>query len=339
MKSRSGKTNVHSLIGKKVGSLSVIKLSEKKKNNRVSVVCSCDCGKTVTTEAYKLSRSNCAQLSCGCKQHKKGGLPDTYHSWKAARDRCNVKGHHAYHRYGGRGIKMDPAWCGEDGFNTFVKDMGPKPEGKSLDRIDNDGGYTPKNCRWATPEEQAQNRNNSTATHIRRMLLSLGLDLSDPNLKETATRVAKSLKEDLLKGYQQHPSDALSTYFPSDNDQMVILKDIEFYSTCSHHLLPFHGVAHVGYIPSGRVVGLSKLARVVEIFSRRLQLQEDLTDQIAGAILKYLKPKGVIVVMSAQHMCMTCRGVQKQKSQMVTSAIRGVFNQQTARSEFMSLIK
>lgn len=286
-----------------------------------------------------MKRKNGAIKSCGCTQHVRG-LPSTYNSWKSMRDRCQVKSHHAFKRYGGRGITVDERWVGKNGFDNFLKDMGPRPEGKTLDRIDPHGNYSKKNCRWATPQEQAENRTNSTALHVRRMLESLGLDLNDPNLKETGTRVAKSLKNDILKGYWIHPSDVLGTWFPSDNDQIVILKNIEMHSTCSHHLLPFVGMAHVAYIPNGRVVGLSKLARVVEIYARRLQLQEQLTDQVADALMKYLKPKGVMVVVEAKHMCMSCRGVQKQQSSMVTSAVRGLFKSSAkARSEFMGLVK
>ena len=133
------------------------------------------------------------------------------------------------------------------------------------------------------------------------------------------------------------PSEILSTRFKSDFNEMVILKDIEFYSTCEHHMLPFFGKAHIAYIPNGAVVGISKLARLLECFSRRLQIQERLTDEIANAIDKHIHPRGVGVILEAQHLCMMARGIQKQNSVMVTSALRGVFLERgVAREEFLS---
>ena len=175
--------------------------------------------------------------------------------------------------------------------------------------------------------------------HIATMLGALGLDLKDENLVKTPHRVAKCYAQDLMCGYDQDPKAILSTRFQSSNTGLVILRNIEFYSTCAHHLLPFTGKAHVAYIPMGYVVGLSKLARVVECFARRLQLQEQLTDEIANSVQSELAAKGVGVVMQAQHMCMSARGVAKQRSEMVTSALRGVFLEPATRAEFMSLVR
>jgi GTP cyclohydrolase I len=121
-------------------------------------------------------------------------------------------------------------------------------------------------------------------------------------------------------------------------DQLIVLRDVQFYSTCEHHLQPFFGRAHVGYLPDQRIVGLSKLARLVDLFARRLQIQERLTEQIADALVTHLKPRGVAVVIEAQHFCMLCRGVQKQESSMVTSSLKGVFQQPAPRAEFFRLI-
>lgn len=333
------RSNVEQLIGKKINDLLVISVSEKKKNNRISVKCKCDCGNTKTIEAYQLLRANMKPISCGCKKNNRG-FPKTYYSWKSMKERCHIETHHAYKNYGGRGVKVCERWLGDSGFENFTKDMGQRPEGKTLDRIDPDGDYTPKNCKWSTYKEQGENRRNSSARHIRRLLESLDLNLADENLIETPLRVAKALREDLLKGYKTSPSDVLTTSFTSDCKEMVVLKDIEMYSTCSHHMLPFVGKAHIAYIPNGKVVGLSKLARLVEVFSRRLQLQENLTTQIADSLMKYLEPSGAAVVIEAKHFCMCSRGVAKQNSVMVTSAVRGLFKDDAStRNEFFGAIK
>lgn len=160
----------------------------------------------------------------------------------------------------------------------------------------------------------------------------------DENTLDTPERVVKSWKQ-IYGGYSESPEGILSRRFPgSGYDQMVVLRDIEMYSMCSHHMLPFFGKANVAYIPGDEVVGLSKLARLVDCFSRRLQIQEKLTQQVADAIQEFLKPKGVMVIIEAQHMCMTMRGVGKQNSVMTTSAIKGVFEEDTARQEFLNLI-
>ena len=167
----------------------------------------------------------------------------------------------------------------------------------------------------------------------------IGDDPMGEHCKDTPKRVIKSYNE-LFAGYKMTPEEALGTVFKSEKyDQIVILKDIEMYSTCSHHMLPFVGKVHIGYIPSDKVVGLSKLARLVEVFSRRLQVQERLTDQIADAMMKVLKPKGVMVVIEAKHFCMCARGIAKQNSSMITSSIRGGFKKESVRQEFMGLIK
>jgi len=174
---------------------------------------------------------------------------------------------------------------------------------------------------------------------IRELLLSLGEDPEREGLKDTPRRVRKSL-EYLTKGYKEDIGAVLNgAVFAEPCDDMVIVKDIEFFSLCEHHLLPFHGKCHIGYIPKGKIIGVSKLARIMEIYSRRLQVQERLTRQIAQTILEAIAPEGVGVVMEAQHMCMTMRGIEKQHSKMVTSTMLGSFRREAAtRSEFLSLI-
>jgi len=174
---------------------------------------------------------------------------------------------------------------------------------------------------------------------VTRILSAIGDDPQREGLLDTPVRVIKSW-EKLFGGYKESAEDVLRTVFVEGAcDEMVLLKSIEFYSTCEHHMLPFFGKCSIGYVPSGRVVGISKLARLVEVFARRLQIQERLTGQIADALCDHVQPKGVMVVMEAQHFCMTARGVEKQDSIMVTSAIRGIFKLPEVRAEFMSLIK
>lgn len=174
---------------------------------------------------------------------------------------------------------------------------------------------------------------------IKRLIRIMGDDPLREGLRDTPARVLKSYEE-LFGGYKQDPVKVLGTTFEKGTyDQMVICKDIEMFSTCEHHLIPFFGKVHIAYIPGERVVGLSKLARLVEVFARRLQIQENLTEQIASTMEKALQPKGVMVVIEAKHMCMCARGVGKQHSSMVTSAIRGAFMDAPARAEFMELIK
>jgi GTP cyclohydrolase I len=172
-----------------------------------------------------------------------------------------------------------------------------------------------------------------------RQLEYVGEDVSREGLIDTPKRVIKSWNK-LYGGYKESPKDILSRTFTEKHNQMVILKHIEFYSTCEHHMLSFMGDISLGYIPNGKVVGVSKLARLVECFARRLQIQERMTDQIVEAIDKYLKPQGVICVCNAQHLCMTSRGIEKQHSIMTTSALRGVFvDNINARQEFLRLIE
>jgi GTP cyclohydrolase I len=174
---------------------------------------------------------------------------------------------------------------------------------------------------------------------LKEILRYIGDNPDREGLIDTPKRICKSWKK-LFGGYGKDPKNILTTTFTDGTcNEMVILKDIEFYSTCEHHFLPFTGKISIGYIPNGKVVGVSKLARLVEIYARRLQIQERMTTQIADAIMKYVEAQGCIVVCEAQHLCMTSRGVEKQQSKMITSAIRGVFfNQREARDEFLSLI-
>lgn len=173
---------------------------------------------------------------------------------------------------------------------------------------------------------------------IKRMIDYIGDDPEREGLIDTPDRVVKSWDE-LFKGYKQNVEDVL-TFFESDAKELVLLKNIEFQSTCEHHMLPFYGQMHIAYIPNGRVVGISKLVRVAEIFARRLQIQERLTSQITNALDKYLSPLGSACVIEAKHSCMVCRGVEKQNSVMVTSSLTGEFLDNTlTRSEFMNLIK
>ena len=172
-------------------------------------------------------------------------------------------------------------------------------------------------------------------------LLIAGLDEkmdSANGLKKTPERVSEAF-EKIFSGYLQDPQKMLTTFANKDYDEMIVVKNIEFYSTCSHHLLPFFGKAHIGYIPNGKNIGLSKLPRLVDIFARRLQHQEQLTVQIAEAITKLIRPRGVGVVLEAQHLCMMARGVEKQGSTVVTSAMMGLFKKEmNTRSEFLKLI-
>ena len=182
--------------------------------------------------------------------------------------------------------------------------------------------------------------NKRLANNIKNMLSELGENLEREGLLKTPERVSKSL-EFLTNGYKLNPEGILkSALFKEDYSQMVLVKDIEIYSLCEHHMLPFFGKAHVAYIPNGTIVGISKIPRIVDVFARRLQVQERLTNQIKDCIQQTLNPKGVAVVIEAQHLCMQMRGVQKQHSITSSSAFSGTFmTDEKTRSEFMNLIK
>jgi GTP cyclohydrolase IA len=174
---------------------------------------------------------------------------------------------------------------------------------------------------------------------VRELLIAIGEDPDRDGLKETPQRVARAMKEN-YQGLFQNPKDLFATSFDLGHEELVIVRDIEVFSHCEHHLTPFHGVAHVGYIPgpSGKVTGLSKLARLVDLFARRPQVQERLTTQIADALVQYLEPGGVIVIIDCEHLCMSMRGVRKSEARTVTSAVRGMLRDPATRAEAMALI-
>ncbi|MDH2425858.1 GTP cyclohydrolase I FolE [Sphaerisporangium sp. TRM90804] len=175
---------------------------------------------------------------------------------------------------------------------------------------------------------------------VREILLAIGEDPDRDGLVDTPARVARAYAEQFA-GLGQAPQDVLTTVFDADHDEMVLVTDIEVFSTCEHHLVPFHGVAHVGYVPNekGQITGLSKLARLVDVYARRPQVQERMTSQIADALMGVLAPRGVIVVIEAEHLCMTMRGVRKPGAKTITSAVRGSFrDSDRTRAEAMALI-
>jgi len=174
---------------------------------------------------------------------------------------------------------------------------------------------------------------------VREILAAIGDDPNRDGLIETPARVARAYEE-FFKGLHQEPRDVLSSVFELGHEEMILVKDIELYSMCEHHLVPFHGAAHVGYIPGadGRITGLSKIARLVDVYAKRPQVQERLTTQVADALVQHLGARGVIVVIEAEHLCMSMRGVRKAGARTVTSAVRGVMRDAATRAEAMSLI-
>ena len=189
-------------------------------------------------------------------------------------------------------------------------------------------------------KKMSDNYNKKLASNIKSILSEIGENTERDGLLKTPERVAKSM-EFLTNGYDKDPSEILkSAMFAEDYSQMVLVKDIELYSLCEHHMLPFFGKAHVAYIPNGNIVGLSKIPRIVDVFARRLQVQERLTDEIKDCLQDTLNPIGVAVVIEAQHLCMQMRGVEKQHSSTTTSAFSGIFmSDEKTRSEFINLIK
>ena len=174
---------------------------------------------------------------------------------------------------------------------------------------------------------------------VREILLAIGEDPDRDGLKETPGRVARAYRE-TFSGLWKEPGDVLTTTFELSHDEMIVVKDIEVYSNCEHHLVPFHGVAHVGYIPAkdGRITGISKLARLVDVFARRPQVQERMTSQIADALMEHLEPRGVIVIVECEHLCMSMRGVRKPGSRTITSAMRGQLRDPASRAEALTLV-
>ncbi len=172
---------------------------------------------------------------------------------------------------------------------------------------------------------------------VRELLLAIGENPEREGLVDTPARVARAFKEN-FEGLYKRPEDVLTTTFDIGHEELVIIRDIEVFSHCEHHLTPFHGVAHVGYIPSGKITGLSKVARLVDLYARRPQVQERLTTQIADAMVEILKPMGVIVIIDCEHLCMSMRGVRKSQARTTTSAVRGVLRDPATRAEAISLI-
>ena len=179
--------------------------------------------------------------------------------------------------------------------------------------------------------------NQDIADTVMRQLQFIGEDPTRNGLKNTPLRVVKSWQT-LYGGYQIDPKKYLVTFPRERYDSMVILKNTDFFSTCEHHMLPFFGKAHIAYIPGKKVIGISKLARILEAFSRRLQVQERLTEQITAFLMKHIEPQGAACVLEATHFCMTARGVSKQRNSMITSSLKGVFANQKTRAEFLNLI-
>ncbi len=183
-----------------------------------------------------------------------------------------------------------------------------------------------------TPFDQVRAENA-----VRELLLALGEDPDREGLRQTPARVARAMREN-YGGLWQRPEDVLTTTFDIGHEELVIVRDIEVFSHCEHHLTPFHGVAHIGYIPRGKITGLSKLARLVDVYAKRPQVQERLTTQIADALVEILDPLGVIVIIDCEHLCMSMRGVKKSQARTTTSAVRGALLNAATRAEAISLI-
>lgn len=179
----------------------------------------------------------------------------------------------------------------------------------------------------------------SAEAAVRQLLIAIGENPDRDGLRDTPARVARAYAE-MFGGLRQTPDEVLTTTFDAGHNEMVIVRNIELYSTCEHHLVPFHGVSHIGYIPNenGRITGLSKLARLVDVFAKRPQVQERLTTQVADSLVRILEPRGAIVVMECEHLCMSMRGVRKPGSRTITSAVRGSLRDSASRAEAMSLI-
>jgi len=223
---------------------------------------------------------------------------------------------------------------GGDGHGTPPAISTNHPAHPHLD--DDDDGIT--SARYRRIDSYDASSTAAIAANVRSILTHIGEDPEREGLVKTPERVAKA-HQYLTHGYTLDPKDILSkALFKEEYDEMILVKDIELYSLCEHHMVPFFGKAHVAYIPDGQIVGLSKIPRVVDVFSRRLQVQERLTMQIRDAINEVLQPKGVAVVIEATHMCMVMRGVQKQHSSTTTSAVTGAFEDERTRAEFMRLI-
>ena len=190
----------------------------------------------------------------------------------------------------------------------------------------------PDDGRALRPYDQAR-----AEAAVRELLIAIGEDPDREGLKETPARVARAYQEN-FGGLWQSPEDVLTTTFDIGHEELVIIRDIEVFSQCEHHLTPFHGVAHVGYIPRGKITGLSKIARLVDLYAKRPQVQERLTTQIADAMVKILNPLGVIVIIDCEHLCMSMRGVKKSQARTTTSAVRGALRDATTRAEAISLI-
>ena len=190
-----------------------------------------------------------------------------------------------------------------------------------------------------TPAEQDRYDEPGVRLAIRDLLVAVGENPDRDGLRDTPDRVARAYRE-IFAGMWQQPEDVLTTTFDLGHDEMVLVKDIEVRSVCEHHLVPFTGVAHVGYIPSheGRITGLSKLARLVDVYARRPQVQERMTTQVADALMPILEPRGVIVVIECEHLCMSMRGIRKPGASTITSAVRGQLREPATRAEAMSLI-